>query len=237
MRDIFKPKRRGLGNQLKSLLEENAELDSAPITIPKLDSRHECYAVIRSKGGSGEMHTTKKLIEDLQAKNKYVLVCYENEIDKDHYYTKYFPNGCNSFLKTTLLLSICSTGLLNRNWTNANELADLIHSANESPRGYSIIFTCGTSSGGKFIERISPISDLCKTVYISVNSKVENSILPATYLNDVTELDLKKIKVSWWYSPEPNIHKMAVFPLSHLNQFTKDKLDNSAIFLEKISLI
>lgn len=248
-------KKRGLRRSLDSLLKDSEKEKMTTQTTLSLSSRHECFAVIRSKGGSGEMHTTRKLIEDLMRENKNVLVCYENEITSDHYYTRYFPQGCNTFLKSTLLLSVCKTGLINCDWKNRDELNVLIDALNESPQKYSVIFVCGTSSGGKFEERLSPIISMCRTIFISVNSNVKNSIEPAVNLNNNRNLDLSKVKISWWFETKISFPRLRKFwnillgkpaqeqymmTLVHLHELTKlstDKLNKKAIPLKNISLI
>ena len=248
-------RKRGLRRSLDSLLKDSEKENMTTQTALRLSTRHECFAIVRSKGGSGEMHTAKKLIEDLQKQGKKVLVCYENEINKDHYYTKYFPEGCNSFLKSTLLLSVCKTGLINCDWKNKDELNVLIDALNDSPQKYSVVFVCGTSSGEKFEERLLPIIKMCKTIFITVNSSVKNSIEPAVNLNNSQSLDLSKIKVTWWFEPKTifsrflelwndllkkpfsDKHLMALVAIHELTDLSTKQLNKKAVSLEKISLI
>jgi hypothetical protein len=233
-------KKRKLKSSLFSLNNDsssNEDISKNYVDFDTLSSRHHCYAIIRSKGGSGEMHSTKKLIEDLEAQNRNVLVCYQNDIDENHYFTKYFPPSCSKFFSSLKYLSIGRGGLLNLDWTKPQNLNQLICELNKSPNDYSIIFTCGTSSGGKFIERIGPISSVCKKIFISVNSAVAASIEPAKQLCDNLEICTKNISISWWYSPSVGVHQLTIFDLYELSQYSTQYFNEKSLVLNDISML
>jgi len=229
----IKPRRIKAG--LSSLLSNSTPSRNQNLKV-NIDSRHTCYAVIRSKGGSGEVHTTKKLIDELIAAGKNVLVCYEQHIEDDHLITQYFSSPCNSVISMSDVAKN-KNGILNCNWTNIPYLSELSTALNNSESDYSIVFTCGTSSAGRLQARINSISAFCKKIFISVNSDVENSIEPCRRLLLNDELDLNKINLSWWYKDEFNRHLMTSLNINELSEFSITELNNKATELSELSLL
>ena len=182
MSNKIKTKIRSLNTSLSKQLKNNSDRAAQDHEFVKLQSRHKCYAVLRSKGGSGEMHAVKKLAEDLLSENKNILVCYETPINSDHFYTKFLPDGSNTFLETNVLICAGATGIFNCNWTKQGELVELINALNDSEHDYSVIFTCGTSGGGALVERLNAVIDYSEVIFVSVNSSDKNSIEPTRNL-------------------------------------------------------
>lgn len=202
-------------------------------SISELDSRHKCYAVLRSKGGSGESHSTKKLVEDLKAEGKNIIVCFQ---DDQHIS---YQAKCLSIkhLSSYDSISVESNGLIKCDWTIFDHLNELILALNNSPNNFAIIFTCGTSSGGKFSERINPIAYLCESIFISVNSNVENSVNPAKDLYGDPEPFLDSVKVSWWHEPTRKVFQMGIFELRDLHHYSVDELNEQTMALDSFSLL
>jgi hypothetical protein len=214
---------RRINTGLSSLLSINTPSSNQNLKV-NIDSRHTCYAVLRSKGGSGEVHTTKKLVDELISGGKNVLVCYEHHIEDDHLITQYFSSPCNKVISMGQVAKNKS-GILNCNWTNISSLSELSTALNNSESDYSIVFTCGTSSAGRLQARINSISAFCKKIFISVNSDVENSIEPCRRLLLNYELDLNKINLSWWYWHDFSTHLLANISIFELNKLSVNELN------------
>jgi len=232
MNNKTKINKRRLNSSILTQLENSVACVSNSYELVKLQARHKCFGVLRTKGGSGEQHTVKKLVEDLLSQNKNVLVCFENPIDQDHYYTQYFPEDTNIFLKTHVLIKAGATGLFNCNWTNQYDFTELIKALNDAPCDYSVIFTCGTSSGGALAERVSAVIEDCESIFVSVNSSDVNSIEPAKKLASINELNLGKINVAWWYEPNRYEYRLNIIPLINLK---KESVENNNLLADDIN--
>ena len=220
---------------LSNIFESNKQIIEKPI---ELDKRHTCYAVLRSKGGSGETHTVKKLIDDLvDADEQNIIVCFLHEIAENNYFSIYFPDECNFFLGSVFTISDSVSGLVNCKWTQQGELNKLISILNKLDENYSVIFTCGTSSGGTLTELISAILELTNKVFISVNSDVVNSINPVRDLAKADLLSLEKVCAAWWYSEKLRVHKLSICNLLDLHRYSDSEMNENAQDLKSVSLI
>lgn len=229
--------RRQLKNSLATLLSKKADTDNELIS---LNERHKCYAVLRTKGGSGEMHTVRKLVDELLAnKQENILICYLYEIDEAHYYTKYFDESCSTFLPSYHFIASGVSGLVNCNWTSKAALNKLIKALNRSDTDFSVIFTCGTSSASiaEIRKRFFAISNLCERVFISVNANAENSVLAARNLADWDETEFNNVSIAWWYSLVQGSHKLAHWKLFDIGITEDREVNNTALKPSEISLL
>ena len=223
MTSTTKVSSRRISTGLSSLLSNSTPSSNQNLKI-NIDSRHTCYAVLRSKGGSGEVHTVKKLVDELITAGNNVLVCYEQHIEDDHLVTQYFTSPCNKVI-TMDQVAKNKNGIINCNWTNTSCMSELSAALDNTERDYSIIFTCGTSSAGRLQSRINSISEFCNKIFISVNADVENSIEPCRRLLLNDELDLKKINLSWWYRHDFSTHLLANISIFDLEKLSVNELN------------
>jgi hypothetical protein len=217
MPKVLVKKKRGLRAGLSQLLKVDGNDDLSISESVKLTPPENAvfYGVIRTKGGSGEVHTVKKLIDELLSKNKKVIVCYENKIEdvESDYTLNYFQSPVNK------LIELCDInneqgGVINLNWRNNSELSKLFQTIANLDDEYSIIMTTGTCSGTNLTKKISQISLFCNRIFITVDSLVDNSITPARNLCFSDELELHKIYFCWWHKvflTEKTEHLFGIF--------------------------
>lgn len=202
MTKFLDKKKRGLTCGLSQLLSADISEDSLSTERVNLTppSNAEFYGVIRTKGGSGEVHTVKKLIDELISTNKKIIVCYETQFtnDENAFTLNYFQYPVNK------LINLCDIGdekggVINLNWRINSELSNLFSTVANLEGEYAIIMTTGTSSGGNLIERVGQISPFCNRVFITVDSLVDNSVAPGIRLCFSQKIELQKIYFCWWH--------------------------------------
>lgn len=228
--------KRQLKNLLVTPLSKKTDTDDELIS---LNERHKCYAVLRAKDGSGEMHTVRKLVDELLAKKQEnILICYLYEIDEAHYYTNFIPESYSTFLPSYHFIACGVSGLVNCDWTSKAALSKLIKAMNDSDADFSVIFTCGTSSASiaEIRKRFFAINNMCERVFVSVNANAENSILAARNLADWDETQFNNVSLTWWHSPVQGSHKLAHLKLFDIGITEDLEVNNTALKPSEISL-
>jgi hypothetical protein len=183
-------------NKLMQVDPTEQKLNSIEVSGLVPNKNVSFYAVIRSKGGSGERHLINKLVNELP--HKKIFLCYETSLtifgdNLDCFYSK----PINKLLELNDI-NESSGGIINLNWRVRSELQRLLSKINEIDKECIVIFSTGTSSGAVIADRVSYISHLCKRVFISVDSLVEDSVKPAKNLCFNNDIDLQKVSFGCW---------------------------------------
>lgn len=199
----------GLYTLLKSSNTKSQGLNN--LNIP---NNVTCYAVIRSKGGSGERHLINKLIDVLPKSNK-IFICYENELEMTpNFVSKFFSKPVDKIISLTPEeISESGGGIINLNWRSQSEINKLLKAINKQTDDCIFIFSAGTSSGIPILDRINSISSLCKNIFISVNSLCETSLNTAKNWSQIENIDWEKIRFGCWkktYTNETTQHMLTI---------------------------
>jgi len=189
-------------NKLMQKEQTEQKLNSIEVSDLVPNNNVSFYAVIRSKGGSGERHLINKLVNELP--HKKIFLCYETSLtvfgdNLDSFYSK----PINKIIELNDIKE-SSGGIINLNWRVRSELQRLFSKINEIDKECIVIFSTGTSSGSEIADRVSSISHLCKKVFVSVNSLVENSFKPAKNLCFNNDIDLQKVSFGCWKKESRN---------------------------------
>ena len=126
----------GLYTLLKSSNTESQGVNN--LNIP---NNVTCYAVIRSKGGSGERHLINKLI-DVLPKNNKIFICYENELEMTpNFVSKFFSKPVDKIISLTQEeISESGGGIINLNWRSQSEINKLLKAINKQTDDCIFIF-------------------------------------------------------------------------------------------------
>lgn len=208
MTKISKP----LPGLYKLLKSSNTELQGVNnFSIP---NNVTCYAVIRSKGGSGERHLINTLIDELPKNNK-IFICYENELEmKPNFISKFYSKPIEKIISLSQdEISESVGGIINVNWRSQSEIDKLLKIIDNQTDDCILIFSAGTSSGTPVLDRINCISSLCKNIFVSVDCLSENSLDTAKNLCQTEDIDWNKIRFGCWkktYSNETTQHLLTI---------------------------
>ena len=185
-------------NPLKSSNTELQGLNN--LNIP---NNVTCYAVIRSKGGSGERHLINKLIDKLP-KNSKIFICYENKLEMEpNFVSKFFSKPIEKIISQDEI-SESVGGIINLNWRSQSEINKLLTVINKQTDDCIFIFAPGTSSGTTILDRINCISSLCKNIFVSVDCLSENSLNTAKNLSQIENIEWDKIRFGCWKKTNSN---------------------------------
>lgn len=193
------PKLRSLNRNIKTLLtttdnQPNSDTKNLKLKVPDNVS---CYAVIRSKGGSGERHLINALIASFPKRSK-VFICYENELEINaEAVSQHFSKPIERVVSIKEISNVCG-GIINLNWRDKNQIHDLLSELSHLGEDCFIVFSQGTSPSGNIAERIESISSLCVQILISVDIHSANSLSPALDLAGMNSLDWEIIRFGCW---------------------------------------
>lgn len=183
-----------LATELHSKVRDSSLVDINKIRVP---SNVMSYAVIRSKGGSGERHLINSLIE-LLPKDKKIFICYENAIAATpEIVTKYFSPPIEEVIHLEQLNEV-KGGIINLKWRITNQLQQVFDAIGKINQDCIIIFSPGTSSAGELLNRVHSISYLCEHTFISVDTLSEESLESALKLCNIKKLEWESISFGCW---------------------------------------
>lgn len=225
----------GLNKLLKPDFHSEINSEVQRLNVLSIPKNITCYAVIRTKGGSGERHLINKLIDELP-KNKKIFICYENELEmKPNFVSKFFSKPIEKIISLSQAeIRESLGGIINLNWRSQSEIEKLLKAINEQTEDCICIFSAGTSSGNPILDRINSISSLCERIFISVDSLTEDSVNPAKELCHIKNIDWNKVKFGCWkksYINEATEHILTILDNEEMklvsnisNQFHKRQL-------------
>ncbi|MCP4989097.1 MAG: hypothetical protein GY928_24470 [Colwellia sp.] len=173
----------------------------------------DVFAVLRSKGGSGEKHSVKEISKELIKTHHKVIAIVKEE--DDPFYSFFTPN-CTK-LTPELELSIIDAILckvinneddntiININWEDLNLLNRVLLSIDKNSgdnKKTAVILTVGTASGSahSLSKQFSLLNTYCDKLYISVNLDVEESFETASITIKANPELHDKIKLICWAS-------------------------------------
>jgi hypothetical protein len=223
-----------------SVQESNSHEKSISSTVlRKIEA--ELYAVIRSKGGSGEKHLVKKLAKELLASNKKVIICYQIPMPADDLHlTHFLPVGINNLIKLKDIQNDPISGVLNLDWGNEKQLAELLLTI-AGFDNLAIIFTIGTFSGAGLFKRVESVEPICKKIFISITSSCDYSIERARNLC-LSQYENNKIHACCWYRSTNTLlnkyeYKLKSFNSSEFADYSNEEVSNMSNSGEEILLL
>jgi len=218
-------KRRSLDNSLIDLLPDRVQGKKVEIELAPIPPFTKFYGVLRSKGGSGEMHLLRKLANELLVQNKKVFVCYKTYFEMEEFvgFEKRInlPSPLNRLIEINDLTS-SEGAAINLDWTKVERVNQLF-AAIKDVENCAVIFTVGTASGSPIGKRATQLSRFCEKVFVSVDSHVENSFLPARWLLSIENIDLSKFDFCWWHKINSR-HLLRIFSAEELGRHSTEQL-------------
>lgn len=233
--------RNALKSNLADILKSHSvhNQNSVSITALTKPGNVKCMAVLRTKGGSGEKHLVKKLIDELINDDHKIILCFKNAIESDDYYlTQFLPEGVSKLINLNEIGETIKSSTINLDWRFNDNLAKLFKTLGNLPANYTVIFTTGTGSAGELYDWTIKLSSLCETVFLSVNSDVENSVMPAKRLCKLDNIDKDKLRVCWWHNKDKSKpqHLLGVFKPNIFSTASTEQL-NKMLVQQEISLL
>lgn len=180
---------RKIGKGLSELLGQPTEIKRSPTPKYNLNLENtDVFAVLRSKGGSGEKHSVREVSKELLNTYHRVITIVREEDDPYyqfltsdfHLFTPYSKQTSIENSLSTLLSNKDNMSYINCNWTNLNLLNEILLSVDKlscADTKTAILLTIGTASGSAYslTKQLKLLTPYCKKLYISVDSNVENS--------------------------------------------------------------
>lgn len=196
-------KKRGLGKGVSAL--NSVALPKQPLSHlagnlveGALQQNRSLISVLRTKGGSGESHVVKAVLDAIINEYKSALVVHENP---DRTLEKYVGNTWNYLEQDP-----SATALICSRWDEffKDGYTHFLKSTFDS-----IIFTLGTTYGTN-ITTLKEMANISDVVFLSVSSDVRDSVEPAVifsqYLLEDSSVPTGNIFIFCWYKKWSDDH-------------------------------
>ena len=166
---------------------------------------------MRSKGGSGEKHSVRKITQELLKTYPKVITIVKEEDDPFYLFlspehTKFTPELKQSSAND-IFCTIFNNGddntYINLNWEDLTLLNQVLVSIDKNTvdgKKAAVILTVGTASGSahSLCKQFTLLTPYCQKIYVSVNSNVEESFEAARIAIKNNQDLNEKIKLICW---------------------------------------